>query len=81
MTFEDWWAVLPTSEQKLLGMNNARFVWQEAQKNQVTIIALPNFTVARFNDKVALMSHYGEGGMFDVHAFDAAVSKFFADNF
>ena len=81
MTFEEWWAQLPTAEQKLLGINNARFVWSEAQKNFKSILSLPNFMVSRFGDKLAIMSHYGEGGMFDVDAFDGAVSKFFAEKF
>lgn len=28
--FEVWWSTLSVSEQKLLGYNNAKFVWQEA---------------------------------------------------
>lgn len=32
MTFEDWWDKLSAPEQKMIGVNNARFVWQECQK-------------------------------------------------
>jgi hypothetical protein len=81
MTFDDWWEQLPTAEQKLIGINNARFVWQEAQKNQIHIMALPNFTMSRMRDKIAIMSHHGEGGTFDINEFDKAVSQFFAEKF
>jgi hypothetical protein len=30
MTFDEWWATLSPAEQKVLGMNNARFVWEQA---------------------------------------------------
>jgi hypothetical protein len=30
MKFEEWWATLTTSEQKLIGRTNAKFVWMEA---------------------------------------------------
>lgn len=30
MTFEDWWATLTHKEQQMIGINNARFVWQQA---------------------------------------------------
>ena len=81
MTFEEWWGALPAAEQKLIGINNARFVWGEAQKHRVNILALPSFTIARFDDSVTIMSHHGEGGVFDLQQFDSAVSKFFAENF
>jgi hypothetical protein len=32
MTFEDWWLQLTKAEHKLIGQQNARFVWQECQK-------------------------------------------------
>jgi len=32
MTFDDWWDKLSKPEQKLLGVNNAKFVWEECQK-------------------------------------------------
>lgn len=81
MTFEQWWEQLPPAEQKLLGINNARFVWDEAQKNMIGVLSLPSFLLSRFEDKVAIMSHYGEGGTFPVNEFDATVSKFFAEKF
>jgi len=28
--FDQWWSTISVGEQKLLGYNNARFVWQEA---------------------------------------------------
>jgi hypothetical protein len=81
MTFEAWWAALPTAEQKLLGKNNAHFVWEEAQKNTVNMITLPNFVIGRHGDTVSIMSFHGEGGTFDTKEFDDAVSKFFAEKF
>ena len=30
MTFEQWWATLTPQEHSLIGVNNARFVWQQA---------------------------------------------------
>lgn len=30
MKFEEWWATLTPSEQKLIGRTNAKFVWMEA---------------------------------------------------
>lgn len=30
MTFDDWWATLTPQEHSLIGVNNARFVWQQA---------------------------------------------------
>ena len=30
MTFDDWWATLTQKEQQMIGVNNARFVWQQA---------------------------------------------------
>ena len=30
MKFEEWWATLTASEQKLIGRTNAKFVWMEA---------------------------------------------------
>jgi len=30
MKFDDWWAGLTQAEQKMIGVNNARFVWNSA---------------------------------------------------
>jgi len=30
MTFEEWWKTLSLAEQKMLGINNAKFVWAQA---------------------------------------------------
>jgi hypothetical protein len=30
MTFDQWWQTLTPAEQKTIGINNARFVWQAA---------------------------------------------------
>lgn len=30
MTFEEWWASLTEKEQRVIGINNAKFVWQKA---------------------------------------------------
>ncbi len=81
MTFDAWWAKLPTAEQKLIGINNARFVWEEAQKNSINMITLPNFIIGRFGDKVSLMTLHGEGGLFDIKEFEDAVAKFYAEKF
>jgi hypothetical protein len=81
MTFEEWWGNLSDAEQKLIGINNARFVWEEAQKTKINVIALPNYTMARFGNKIAIMSTNGEGGAFDIYEFDKAVSQFFAEKF
>ena len=81
MTFEDWWAKLPTVEQKLLGKNNAKFVWDESRVHSVNMITTPNYMLSRSNDKVVIMSFHGEGGTFDLNAFDKAVSQFYSDNF
>jgi hypothetical protein len=32
MTFEQWWDRLTQKEQTMIGLNNAKFVWNEAQK-------------------------------------------------
>jgi hypothetical protein len=81
MKFEEWWGTISDAEQKLIGINNARFVWEEAQKTNLNVIALPNYTMARFGDKIAIMSTHGEGGAFDIYEFDKAVGQFFAEKF
>jgi hypothetical protein len=30
MTFDQWWNLLTTREQNMIGKNNAKFVWEEA---------------------------------------------------
>lgn len=30
VTFDQWWATLTPQEHSLIGVNNARFVWQQA---------------------------------------------------
>lgn len=32
MTFQQWWERLTLKEQNMIGLNNAKFVWDEAQK-------------------------------------------------
>ena len=81
MTFDAWWDALPPAEQKLIGKNNAKFVWNESRANSLNMLTLPNYTVGRTKDKVVIMSFHGEGGSFDLDAFDKAVSQFFAENF
>lgn len=81
MTFAEWWESLPPAEQKLLGVNNASFVWAEAQKNMTNVLALPNFILSRFGEQIAIMSRHGEGGAFHTEEFDHAVSRFFAEKF
>lgn len=81
MKFEEWWNNVSDAEKKLIGINNARFVWEEAQRANVNVIALPNFSLARFGNSIAIMSVHGEGGSFDVNDFDKAVGQFFAEKF
>lgn len=33
MEFENWWEQLTKREQDLIGKNNAKFVWDQAQKD------------------------------------------------
>ena len=33
MEFEQWWAGLTKREQDLIGLNNARFVWESAEQS------------------------------------------------
>lgn len=33
MNFEQWWTQLPEREKMVLGMNNAKFVWNESKKH------------------------------------------------
>lgn len=55
-----------------------------AQANAV--IELPSFIVSCSKDRVIIIrtrkgSGEGEGGLFDIDAFDAVVNEFFNDNF
>lgn len=34
MTFEEWWESITDAERKMLGQNNAKFVWDQAQQQQ-----------------------------------------------
>jgi hypothetical protein len=81
MMFEDWWGQLSTAEQKMLGKNNAKFVWEEARAHNLNMLTLPNYMISRTKDKAVIMSFHGEGGSFNLDAFDKAVSQFFAENF
>ena len=81
MMFEEWWNNVSDAEKKLIGISNARFVWEEAKKTHVAVIALPNYTLARFGNNIAIMSDSGEGGTFDIHEFNKAVGQFFAEKF
>lgn len=81
MSFDEWWNNISDAEKKLIGINNARFVWEEAKKTHIAVIALPNYTMARFGNHITIMSHHGEGGAFDIHEFDKAVGQFFAEKF
>ena len=38
MTFDQWWQQLSVAEWKVLGENNARFVWEECQKHTLMTI-------------------------------------------
>ena len=38
MTFTDWWQQMTPAEQRTLGENNARFVWEECQKHTLMTI-------------------------------------------
>lgn len=39
MNFEQWWTQLPEREKMVLGMNNARFVWNESKKHSLQDLA------------------------------------------
>lgn len=39
MNFEQWWTQLPEREKMVLGMNNARFVWNESKKHSFQDLA------------------------------------------
>ena len=85
MSFDDWWWQLPAVERKLLGYNNGKFVWEEAAKHFTAVLTLPNFIISCTGDRVVIMrtdsKASGEGGMFNINEFDAAVNKFFSDRF
>jgi hypothetical protein len=34
MNFDKWWSTITPKEQLLLGLNNAKFVWQQACQSQ-----------------------------------------------
>lgn len=38
MTFDQWWQQMTSAEQRLLGENNARYVWEECQKHTLMTI-------------------------------------------
>lgn len=38
MTFNEWWQQMTSAEQRLLGENNARYVWEECQKHTLMTI-------------------------------------------
>jgi hypothetical protein len=40
MSFDKWWATITPKEQLLLGLNNAKFVWQQACQSQRELDAL-----------------------------------------
>ena len=34
MTFDQWWSSLTAKERYVIGINNAKFVWESAAKNE-----------------------------------------------
>ena len=40
MSFDKWWSTITPKEQLLLGLNNAKFVWQQACQSQRELDAL-----------------------------------------
>jgi hypothetical protein len=34
MTFDEWWQSLTAKERYVIGINNAKFVWESAAKNE-----------------------------------------------
>lgn len=34
MTFDEWWSSLTAKERYVIGINNAKFVWENAAKNE-----------------------------------------------
>ena len=85
MTFEDWWAGISPSEQKLIGLNNAYFVWSEARKLATSALFLDGFSLCRGENEIIIMRNTGpaagEGGRFNLKEFEAAVDEFFKKNF
>jgi hypothetical protein len=37
MNFDDWWATLSAQEQSVIGVNNARFVWESARRTEMPL--------------------------------------------
>jgi hypothetical protein len=37
MNFDDWWATLSAKEQSVIGVNNARFVWDCARRTEMPL--------------------------------------------
>jgi hypothetical protein len=79
--FEDWWAKLSPAEQKMIGVNNAKFVWEEARRQAPSTLYLNGFQVCRIEDDLIIMSTNGEGGRFNMQEFEDVVRDFFNKNF
>lgn len=85
MMFEDWWANISPAEQKLIGINNAYFVWTEARRQAPSILFLNGFHLCRSDDELIIMRsngpREGEGGRFNLKEFEEMVNEFFNKNF
>lgn len=85
MTFEDWWAGISPSEQKLIGINNAYFVWSEARKLSTSALFLNDFSLCRSEGEIIIMRNsgpaVGEGGRFSLKAFEKAIDAFYNEHF
>jgi hypothetical protein len=84
-SFDDWWAKLSAAEQKLIGMNNAVFVWNEARRQAPSVLFLDSFQLCRSGDELIIMRSSGpsdgEGGRFSLKEFEDAVNEFFNERF
>jgi len=85
MSFKEWWESLPIVERKIIGYNTAMFVWSETVRNMATALTTPRFMMTCAEDKIIIMrtggDASGEGGMFSLKEFEAAVDEFFNKNF
>jgi hypothetical protein len=81
MRFEDWWEQLPDREQRVIGYNNAKFVWNEHRRLAASTVFLDEFSFCDSSNEVIIFNGDGEGGRFNKKDFEEAVRKFFNDNF
>lgn len=85
MMFEQWWANISPAEQKLIGINNAYFVWTEARRQAPSALFLDSFELCRSDDELFILRingpNEGDGGRFSLKEFEVVVNEFFNKNF